>query len=344
MPIVPSFIERMILLRLNLGPAPLLDFFGALAFRAASVAVKLGVLRALGEGPMTAAQVARRIEADERGTTFLLDALDSLGYVHKRNGRYTATPMTKKWAPLLAEGIPFAEAAAFEQWQHLEERVAGRKPPIHSYEAIEREGSWREFQNGMLALARSGVGDVVAKVKLPRAARRLLDLGGGHGLYSVELCRRYPNLSATVFDFLQALDVTRELIAAENMADRVSVEEGDFWTDSIGSGYDVALLFNIVHANLPEKNTILLQKVSGSLNPGGRVVILDQLADSKGSGPAARAIAALTGLNMYNSSGGQSYAFEEIARWLSVAGFANPQRITLLRSPGNSLVLATKAA
>src|SRR3972149_2482926 len=99
MPIVPNFIERMILLRLNLGPAPMLDFFGALAFRAVSVAVKLGVFTALSEGSVTAAQVARRIEADERGTTFLLDALDSLGYVKKRNGRYTATAMTKKWAP-----------------------------------------------------------------------------------------------------------------------------------------------------------------------------------------------------------------------------------------------------
>jgi cyclopropane fatty-acyl-phospholipid synthase-like methyltransferase len=274
----------------------------------------------------------------------LLDALDSLGYVSKRSGRYTATAMTKKWAPVLAEGIPFAEAAAFEQWQHLEERVAGRKPPIHSYEAIEREDTWREFQAGMLALARSGVDNVVAKVKLPRTARRLLDLGGGHGLYSVEFCRRYLHLSATVFDFPQALEVTRELIAAEDMADRVSVEQGDFWTDSIGSGYDVALLFNIVHGNLPEKNTMLLQKVAGSLNPGGRVVILDQLADSNGSGPAARAIAALTGLNMYNSSGGQSYRFDEIAGWLSASGFASLRRINLLRSPGNGLVIATKTA
>ena len=32
MPVIPNFIERMVLLKLNKGPGPMLDMLGALAF------------------------------------------------------------------------------------------------------------------------------------------------------------------------------------------------------------------------------------------------------------------------------------------------------------------------
>jgi len=83
-PITPSFIVRLILLRLNRGPGLLLDFLGAQAFRTACVAVKLGVFEALTGGPSTGGEIARRIEADERGTTLLLEALVAIGYVKTR--------------------------------------------------------------------------------------------------------------------------------------------------------------------------------------------------------------------------------------------------------------------
>jgi SAM-dependent methyltransferase len=195
----------------------------------------------------------------------------------------------------------------------------------------------------MVALARMTADEVARKVRLPRTARHLLDVGGGHGLYSIKLCRRYPQLSATVFDLPQALQAARTTIAAENMGDRVSVQAGDFWRDDLGDGYDVTLLFNIIHGNLPAKNTELMRKVAGALRPGGLVAILDQLI-GKVSGATSRAVAALNGLNLFNLAGGQTYGFDEIAGWLTSAGFTNPRRIRLLKSPGSSLVLGTKAA
>jgi hypothetical protein len=148
-------------------------------------------------------------------------------------------------------------------------------------------------------------------------------------------------LSATVFDWPQALEVAREVIAAEEMGDRVSLQEGDFWVNDLGANYDAALLFNIVHAYLPDKNVALLRKVAGALSPGGLVVILDQIA-GKAPGPTAEAVARLNGLNLFNAIGGQTYAFDEIAGWLRAAGFTNPRRINLFRSPGQGLVLGTK--
>jgi len=137
--------------------------------------------------------------------------------------------------------------------------------------------------------------------------------------------------------------MARKSIAAENMGERVSVQEGDFWKDDLGSGYDAALLFNIIHAYSPEKNMELFGKVASALKPGSVVVILEQLA-GKVPGPTARAINAILGLNYFHLLGGGIYAFDEIARWLTTAGFTNPRRINLRKLPGNSLVLGTRAS
>jgi hypothetical protein len=347
MPIIPNFIERLTLLSLNQSPGLMLDFLGAQAFRAVCVAVKLGVFETLSGDGLTAAGAARQIEADERGTTLLLEALEALGYVDKKDGHYVNTPMTIKWllgnSPTsLANGIPFFESMVFDRWAHLDESIRRGKPAVPGSEWLDQHpGGYRIYEEGMIAVARVAVDEVVARVKLPAAARRLLDVGGGHGLYSISFCRRYPNLSATVFDLPQALDAAREMIAAERIGQRVTVREGDFWRDDVGASSDVVLLFNVIHAHLPEKNIELLHKLSGALNEGGLIVILEQLP-GKVFGSTATALARLQALNFYNDLGGQSYSFDQIASWLTESGFTNPRRITLRKMPGSSLVLGEK--
>lgn len=342
MPITPNPVERL-LFELNLAPALMLDLLGAQAFRVLTAGHRLGVFDALAGGPLTEVEAAGRIGADLRGTTLLLEALEALGYVKKRDGHYTVTAMIAKWLPILRGGIGFFEVM-LDRFNDLEDSIRRGGPAIDARHWLDqRPGGWQEFQAGMIAFARIGADEVAAKIGLPRTARRLLDVGGGHGLYSIKLCRRYPQLSATVFDLPQALDAARETAAAEGMTDRIVLQAGDFWVDDLGSGYDAALLFNIIHGNLPEKNVELLRTVAGAVNAGGVVVILDQLT-GKVFGAAARAVAALNGLNLFNLAGGQTYAVEEIAEWLRLVGFANPRRIHLRRSPGSGLVVATKTA
>ncbi len=347
MPIMPSLMERLILLKLNRGPGPLLDFLGAQAFRSLCIAVKMGIFEALDSGPSTAAEVARRVRADERGVALLLNALAALGYVEAEDGCFSNAPMTTKWllrgSPTsLAGGIPFFEGMVFDRWGHLEESIRRGKPVVYGSEWLERHpGSYRLYEEGMVAGARITADEVVARVKLPPTARRLLDVGGGHGFYSIKFCHRYPGLSATVLDLPQALEVARETIAAEGMGSRVTVGEGDFWVDDLGAGYDVALLFNIIHAYLPDKNIELFGRVSHALNPKGLIVILEQMT-GKVAGPTARALAALQALNFFNDLEGQTYAFDEVAAWLTKVGFSDPKRIDLRMTPGFSLVLGTK--
>ena len=87
-----------------------------------------------------------------------------------------------------------------------------------------------------------GIGSVLPHNVDLTGRKRLLDVGGGPGTYSVALCRNTPGLTSTVLDRPGVLEVTRELVDAAGFADRVTLMPGDYLKTPFGSGFDVALL------------------------------------------------------------------------------------------------------
>ena len=241
MPVTPNLMERLILLKLNQGPGPMLDLLGGLAFKAISTALKLDVFEVLSNGAQTAGELARRIEADERGMTLLLRALQSIGYIEKQGERYANTPMTAKWmvrrsANYMADFFCYFEGV-LERWDCLDKAIHRGQTPTLAWEWFDQHpNGWVDYNAAMMATARMADEEIIAKVKLSPAARRLLDVGGGHGLHAINFCHRYPGLSATVLDWPQARSVAEANIATEGMKDRITFQEGDFWRDDLGSG------------------------------------------------------------------------------------------------------------
>jgi hypothetical protein len=234
MPLAPNWLERLFFLTLNQGPGPSLDMWGGPAFQVVLAAIRLNVFETLNIRPLTTADLSHHLGTDPRAMQILLDALASLKYVRRQNGHYELTAMTRK---SLTDDGAVNFSAYFQFWgammEHfmprLDESLRTGQPPVNLYEWIEDQPRVsRYFQEGMIAITRYVKDDVVKGLTLPSDARRLLDIGGGHATYSITLCRKYPQLSALVFDEAQALPVGRESIVAEEMADRVSVHEGNF--------------------------------------------------------------------------------------------------------------------
>jgi len=349
MPVVPSFTERVLVPRLSktFGVVTKLfvDIVAAGAFRAAAVALRLGVFEALNRDPLTAAEVATAIKADGRATAVLLDALEAFGYLKETERRYANTDISRallRDSPnSLSQLIQNFETLVFEFWDlHLGEAVRKGRSSVTFYDWLNRSPErWRLFNSFEVTLARL-FGDAIArKAQVPPAARRLLDVGGGHGMHSVIFCRRYPALSATVLDKPEPLETAHHVIASEGMTGRVSTQPGDFWIDGFGEGYDVALVFNVLHGYLPDENIALLRKVASALNPCGLVVIWENIRGEEG-GPLFRAVNRMFGLNYLVTLGSQVYSFDEISRWLISSGFRNPRRP---RPVSLGLVTATKA-
>lgn len=349
MPIVPNLLERLLFITLNRAPAPVLDIWSAVGFRTVVAGVRLGIFDALAGGPLSAEELSQRIDANPRGTTMLLGALDGLGYVSQRDGRYSNAPMAARWLTTngqvnFASGFEYWGTIFFELMDDVEASVRSGEAPLDFYPWVEeRPEVSRAFQEWLVALAWFSGGEIIDKIELAPGARRLLDVGGGHGTYSIMLCRRYPELSATVIDLPEALAAGRQNAADAGLDDRITFTAGDFGHDDLGIGYDVAFLFNIIHGCSSDGNAELIRRVTDALNPGGQLVVGDQLVGDV-TGSTARAVTGLLGLTYFHLIGGQVYQFEEVAGWMERAGLRDVGRLDLRQTPGHSLVFGTAPA
>ena len=346
MPLKLNLFERIGLFRLNQGPGPMVDLLEMLSFKTVITALELGLFDAIDGGARDAKDISRATRCDEKGMTLLLGALESLGYVTGRKGKYRNSSMTVKWmltrSPLSLAGLfrHFSDMA--ERWRYLPESIRRGEPPIRGGDWLDdHPEKWNDYHEGLKSAAALVSGEIFRKIKVPERARRLIDLGGSHGQYCIEFCRRNPGLSGVIFDWAQAEQTAMHTVTASGLGDRVAFKAGDFVADDIGTGHDIALMFNIIRIFNPEELLSLLGKVHDSLNPGGMVIVMDHL----GHIPRSRFMRAntfLVLLELFNSTTGRTYAAEEIKSFLRKTGFAGIRYHTLKRSPGLGLAVAEK--
>ena len=171
------------------------------------------------------------------------------------------------------------------------------------------------------------------------ASTNLLDIGGATGTYAEAFLRQYPRMRATVFDRPPVIELARKRLADTGLMDRLTLVPGDFYTDELPDGHDLALLSAIIHQNSPEQNLDLYKKVFRALTPGGRILIRDHVMSSDRTQPRDGALFAVNML--VATSGGNCYTVEEIQDSLRAAGFT---QIRLLQSSEmmNALVEACR--
>lgn len=347
MPVKPNLLERLVLFRLNRGPAPMLDLLGAAGFQSVALAIELDLFETLADGPLDAAALADRLDAHPDGIVRLCDFLVAGGYLGPADDGYRLTAMTEAWllessATNMGPWFTFWRGLVLPFWEReLETAVREGAPSRTIYEWLDEEpGRWPVAQAGFRSAASLLVDDVVDAISVPDGAARAIDVGGGHGLYAFELCRRHPGLSATVFDGPGAIAAVEDGIP-DDLADRVDTRAGDYETDDLGSGYDLALLFNVVHAHDPEANTAVFRRVADALAPGGRLVVLDQWAGT-GRSPVSRAALRFVGLTYLATLGADVYSHEAVASWLRRAGFEDVRKTGVGPLTGLAIVEATK--
>lgn len=331
-------------LRAGLVPVAAAEAWGGMAMSGILIAaVRTGVTARLARQPSTAADLAADLGLDPLPTRLLLDCLRSAGHVTSRAGRYQLSRSSRRWLDPGSE-LSVAQFVAgtsdyWDWWSGLDEVTRTGRPAGH-HDAPPGDPYWRRYISGQLELARLSAAEVARKLRLPGDPRSVLDVGGGHGWYSAQLCRRYPRLAATVLDLPGSTAIGREIIARAGMADRVRFREGDATTDDLGGGYDAVLCFNLVHHLTPGQIVGLFGKIHTALVPGGSLAVMDAFADP---GRRESAAANFLGLFVYLSSGSQVHTPAQLRGWLREAGFGAPRKIRVLRIPGQAMYVVTKA-
>lgn len=111
---------------------------------------------------------------------------------------------------------------------------------------------------------------ILLSMKEFRSASTLLDIGGGHGMYSISFCQQNPNLSVVILDLPHIVQSTREIVERYGMEDRVEVISGDMHTDLPGSGYDLIYVSHILYRK--DDLSVLLHRIIQVLNKGGLLI------------------------------------------------------------------------
>ncbi|MFI6326155.1 methyltransferase [Nonomuraea sp. NPDC050556] len=340
MPLFPNPLES-VAFRLSVVPPMLADYFGVLGFHSLVAGARLGVFDAL---PASADDLAAKLQLDPRGTHALLRSLTGLGYLRVRRGRYHPTRPARLWLrtdspSCLVEGFDFWERSATALWANLDKTIRTGQPATSFYALTENDPELsRSFQAWTAALARRQGPAIARAIRVHRDARDVLDVGGSHTIHSTELLRLHPSLHATIIDLPEALN---SAVIEEPFRSRITLWPASFLEADLGEGYDVALLFNIVHGLSDAEAADLLARVAKALNPGGTIVVGDQFRGAT-AGRASRTLLDLLDLNYLLAIGGRIRTYPEVAAMLADAGFAGVRHRRPLRSPATELVVARR--
>ena len=320
----------------------------ALAYRSSAVlfaAVELKVFTGISQGRATAAELAADAHADPEKMRMLLEACVAEGLLAREDGRFTNSAVADAF---LVEGRPAYSANGFKYaadlypaWSRLADLVRSGRPPMPPQTILgDDKAKTRAFVYAMHERAK-GIGSILPHLVDLKGRKKLLDVGGGPGTYSVALIQQTPGLTSTVLDVPGVLEVTRDLIDASGFADRVTLMPGDYLTSPFGTGFDVVLLSGMMHRETPDTCQMLLRKAFAALDPGGIVIVSDVFFedDRKATPPFAVYFA----LNMMlTSDEGSAHAMTEMSRWMSGVGFRDISVRELPKPNPHTLLVGTK--
>ena len=227
----------------------------------------------------------------------------------------------------------------WETWSRLTDIAVRTGGPESSGKSRNVPEDMRSFIQAMHVAGQPMAARIASAVQ-PGAARSLLDVGGATGTYTIAFLKSSPDMKATIFDRPEVVEMANERLVEAGLRDRVTLVGGDFYTDDLPAGHDLALLSAIIHQNSSEQNVDLYRKVLAALEPGGRLVIRDHVMKPNRVEPAMGAMFAVNML--VNTPGGGTFTYEEIEAGLIEAGFINPRLIQDEQERMDGLVEAFK--
>jgi SAM-dependent methyltransferase len=283
-------------------------------------ACNFDVFTRIDQSPGSAKQIAAAQGADPFAMERLLNSLAAMGLLDKKEDTFHLTPQGGLLSSLqpdsmLAMALHFNDV--WEKWSDLTNVVKEGRHEKQQTSTRDKK-TLESFIGAMDAIARDLAVEIAESFNAS-PFRRLLDIGGGSGTYTVAFLNKNPGLTAVLFDLEPVVTIAEKRLRADGLIDRVHLTAGDFYRDELPAGCDLALLSAIIHQNNPLQNLDLFMKIFRALNPGGTLLIRDHIMNETRTDPPMGALFALNMLVV--TPGGDTYSFAELKESLNQAGF-----------------------
>ena len=153
----------------------------------------------------------------------------------------------------------------------------------------------------------------------------VIDIGCGSGALGMEMLKVNQNIELTLFDYPEVIKITKNHINRKSLSGIVKTLEGDLLNDNIGSGYDLVLLSQVLHAYSIWDNLTILNKVFSAMNHGGTLVVHEYILDEKRTSPDYNALFSLNLL--LNTSNGNIMTENDLWMLLTETLFSDFKRV-----------------
>ena len=318
---------------------------GHVEARIVQTAVQLAIFDTLQDTVLSSQEIGGRLGLEPKATELLVNALAAMGLLEKERETFSLTEAARRYllkssGEYLGGMIRF-DASLWSCWEKLPEAIRSgkpvRRPDMYQSDRHETE----TFIGAMdsLVKARGDPEALVAALDWTHVTT-FLDVGAGPATYPIDLCRRFSNIHATIFDLPGTLRLTERYVREANLLGRIDLIPGDYRSERIPGNYDIIFLSNIIHGESTEKNAALMKKLAVNLNPAGLIVVKDHILDESRAHPPVGAIFSL--LMLLTTDGGRCYSFAEIRSWLEGAGLKHVRQIDLPAPLTSSLVIGAR--
>jgi ubiquinone/menaquinone biosynthesis C-methylase UbiE len=341
---IPETPLEWIALHTNRMPVPLVHTQIYFVFsRAVLEAFSLNVFEAFAKGEKTLQQAARSTGLNSRALKSLLNILISAGYISFSKNKYALTPLARKWclqdSPESLYNQQLFNGVCWEWMDHLHTFLQTGKGLQFHETFSPRE--WKLYQNGMENVASGSAKAAIRMLPKLNKPQQMLDIGGSHGIYCVELLKKYPDVKATIFELPDAIPAARKILKKHYEGKDIRYRAGNILTDELEEeSYDLILVSSLMHHFTEQQNQVVCRKVSKALKKGGYFVIQEFLRPETAN--KMDMIGSVLDLYFNLSSTSGNWSKEELIRFQKKAGLEHLHTRGFVASPGYTQVVAVK--
>ena len=259
----------------------------------------------------------------------LLNACIALELLEENGGYYSNSSLSQAFLTpgqqgYLGDAIRYSDDL-YQSWGKLEEALHTGIPPMANEKYTGDDlAQTRNFVYGMHNRA-MGIGRIMIDLVDLSNRKKMIDVGGGPGIYSALLAQSYPELHSQVLDLPGVLAIAQEIIESLGVSKRVTTQALDYMQEDFPQENDVVLISGVFHRENQHTCQGFIRRAYDALNSGGLLIISDIFTDACGQKPL---FATLFGLNMMlTAKDGEVHSDEEVACWMEQQGFSDIKKI-----------------
>jgi acetylserotonin N-methyltransferase len=217
---------------------------------------EISLFDALADGPLALGDLARKCHVNARALGIVNSLLCALGLLVRRDGRYGLTPVSRNYLVKTSNFYWGALLTGFRQSAPSTEQIIAALAPDAQHLGGENAKGWeagdipldRARQIAAFMHAHSCAAAIGAAQHAVFAdVKRVLDVGGGSGVFPIAMAQRWKHLRGTILDLGTMCEAAMHYVLAGEVADRVDTVPVDMFREPWPTGYDALFFSNVFH-------------------------------------------------------------------------------------------------